>query len=144
MPGDSAQLRNPFEEYIPYENSYALGREYNLVCEECGGQGLSVGGEGGSGGQVKQVVKELVEVGVMTVVSHVCESCNRQLCILCGLTHKQRHPNHKLKGNANMVPVASMMKKGDGWFEEALSLMVTERIRDSIDCEISKLTTTLN
>jgi len=50
------------------------------------------------------MTKELLEIGIPSVISHQCQECKGgseqhqlQLCLLCSLTHKQQHPNHELK-----------------------------------------------
>jgi hypothetical protein len=78
------------------------------------------------------MTKELIEAGVETIVTHQCISqCNGlSLCLLCSLQHKQKHPNHQLKQVISKSNLHALNKKGDLLFEQLLTDLQMERVRD--------------
>jgi hypothetical protein len=88
------------------------------------------------------MTKELLECGIMKVVTHECNECKTGLCLLCALMHKQRHPNHSLKQVISKTSLQMITKK-NSHFEHLLNSLVNDRIRDSVDCEISKINSTM-
>ncbi|CDW85013.1 UNKNOWN [Stylonychia lemnae] len=166
-------LRNPFQEYMPNENFYQLkslqdkfqglkdnNLNFPLLCENCckdfviAPDALSMNYLSSQQIQLpklqSQMKKELLEAGLLTVISHQCLVCVSQnnstgssqnqlsLCLICSLQHKQRHPNHTLKQVLQKTFLQTLSKKNPV-FENLLNMSVTEKIRDSIDEEISKL-----
>lgn len=89
-----------------------------------------------------QMTKELLEAGLQTIVTHTCTDCALHLCLLCSLIHKQKHPNHTLKQVISKSSLQALTKKGNN-FEQLLTNLGTERVKDQIDCEANKLITTM-
>lgn len=88
------------------------------------------------------MTKELLEAGLQTVVTHSCSECALSMCLLCSLIHKQKHPNHLLRQVISKSSLQSLAKRGM-LFEQILTNLATERVRDQIDCEANKLITTM-
>ena len=96
-----------------------------------------------------QMNKELLEAGVFNIVTHTCIECTPclQMCLICALSHKHRHPTHPLRQSLSKPLLQALCKKqhhqSSSLFEQILTLLVTERVRDTVDQEISKLLTTM-
>ena len=46
------------------------------------------------------MLKELIDVGILSVVTHECQLCDstsRFFCLLCAILHKKKHPDHDFK-----------------------------------------------
>jgi hypothetical protein len=64
--------------------------------------------------------KELLEAGILTIITHQCQECKSppssqsamlSLCLLCSLSHKQKHPNHALKQVLQKSTLQAIAKK---------------------------------
>eukprot|EP00347_Sterkiella_histriomuscorum_P007453 403348858 len=168
-------LRNPFQEFMPNENIYQMKSlqdqfqglkdnqlNFPLLCESCcvdfvlAPDALSMNYLSSQQIQIpklqSQMKKELLEAGILTVISHQCQEClspspssqsvQLSLCLLCSLAHKQKHPNHLLKQVLQKTTLQTIAKKSHS-FEQLLNLSVNERVRDTIDKELCKLLTSM-
>lgn len=83
------------------------------------------------------MTKELLEAGVLTIVTHSCLTCLQQLCLLCALEHVSQNPQHQLKQIVSKQVLQSLSKKGAA-FDQLLSQITTERMRAAIHQESTK------
>lgn len=169
LPGDerkAKKLRNPFLENLPYDNLYeftALQKPegpqqadlngMRLTCEACCGQSILSPNLRMTNSQVtsnliklqSQMTKEILEAGVFTVVTHHCSVCQANLCLLCALQHsRKQHPgNSGLRQVISKSVLQNLVKRGAPVFEQLLGHSAAERVRDTVDKEISKLLATM-